>query len=148
MLSISRAATGAFLAAKLQNPVLYIPAILASHYLEDWILHWDVGTGLSNGTRKRSHAFVLELIDLVLAIGVVFLMFRDSAVGVQPQIYFGAFLGLLPDFLEAPRNFFNWNPKFLKPLNSFHHSLHHSTPNVLRGLIPQVILLALLWAMK
>ncbi|HKY73689.1 MAG TPA: hypothetical protein VJ246_00030 [Patescibacteria group bacterium] len=156
MLSISHAATGAFLAAKLQHPLLYIPATLASHYLEDWVLHWDVGTGLTNGTRKRTHAFFLELIDLALAGTIVLWMYPTNPLsaiqhfftgqwtGLDP--YFGAFLGLLPDFIEAPRNFLRWNPWFLKPFNTFHHAVHNSTPNMLLGLMPQVVVLAaILW---
>ncbi|MBI5150980.1 MAG: hypothetical protein HZA34_00205 [Candidatus Pacebacteria bacterium] len=155
MLSLSHAATGAFLAAKLQNPLLYIPIILASHYLEDYILHWDVGTGLSNGTRKREHAFMLEVIDLGLTAVLVFAMYPTTPWTITQHVfagqwtslapYIGAFFALVPDFIEAPRNFFHWNPWFLKPLNAFHHAIHHSTPNMLLGLTPQLILLAGLW---
>lgn len=155
MLSISHAATGAFLAVKLQNPLLYVPAVLASHYIEDWILHWDVGTGLSNGTRSRRTAFMLELADLGLAGLVVLAMYPLRLTTIanmgNPDLfvllvpYLGAFVGLLPDFLEAPRNFLHWNPPLLKPFNSFHHSVHHSTPNVFKGLWPQIVLLSGLW---
>ncbi len=158
MLSISHAATGAFIAAKLQNPWLFIPATLMSHYLEDWILHWDVGTGLTNGTRKRVDAFKFELIDLALAGGFVWLMYPIDLVDAGRQFftghwgellpYFGAFFGLLPDFIEAPRNFLKWNPWFLKPLNAFHHAVHRSTPNIIVGLTPQIVLLALLLVFK
>lgn len=158
MLSISHAATGAFLAAKLHNPLLYVPAVLVSHYIEDWILHWDVGTGLSNGTRKKSTAFILEVFDLLLAVGIVFAMYPTSPLhpiqnifsgqfgGLDP--YVGALIALLPDFLEAPRNFFLWNPSFLKPINAFHHSIHRSTSNIIKGLWPQLVLLAGLWIFR
>lgn len=148
MLSISHAATGAFIATKVSNPLLSFPLILASHYVEDYVLHWDAGTGLSNGTRKRSHAFLLELIDLALAIVLVYLLFQQSIMAVNTHAWFGAFVGLLPDFLEAPRNFLHWTPWFLKPVNRFHHALHHSTPNVLLGLLPQVIVLLLIFFLR
>lgn len=124
MLSISHAATGAFIAAKISNPVLAIPLILASHYLEDWILHWDVGTGLSNGTRHRKDAFLLEIVDLLCAGLLVLLLFPPQHIptnigeifSVQNQstfyIWFGAFLGLLPDFLEAPRTSSIGTPRY------------------------------------
>ncbi len=158
MLSISHAATGAFLAAKLHNPILYVPVVLLSHYVEDWILHWDVGTGLSNGTRKKSTAFILEIFDLLLAVGIVLAMYPISTLhpiqnlltgqfgGLDP--YVGALVGLLPDFLEAPRNFFRWNPPFLKPINAFHHAIHRSTPNIIKGLWPQLVLLSGLWIFR
>lgn len=146
MLSISHALTGAFIAYKLPNPILYIPLVLASHYIEDWILHWDVGTGLSNGSRKRSTAFFLELIDLAIAGILVLVLFRTDPLSLlpAPHVLFGAFLGLLPDFLEAPRNFIAYNPPWLKPLNDFHHNFHHSTPNMLMGLLPQAVVLTII----
>ncbi len=141
MLSISHAATGAFIAVKVGNPVLAIPLILLSHYLEDAVPHWDVGTGLSNGTRSRRTAFLSELVDLALAGILVIAMFHTH--GVTP--YYGAFFGLLPDFLEAPRNFLKYEPWWLRPINQFHHSFHHSIPAIAAGLAPQILLLVILW---
>lgn len=141
MLSISHAVTGAFIATKVSNPYLAVPLILLSHYLEDAVPHWDVGTGLTKGVKSPSAAFRHELIDLGLAGLLVILMFRGG--GVIP--YWGAFFGLLPDFLEAPRNFLKWEPRWLAPLNRFHHSFHHSIPHVAAGLAPQIILLVSLW---
>lgn len=139
MLSISHALTGAFLANKIQNPILYIPAVLASHYIEDWILHWDVGTGLTNGSRKKRDAILLELIDLALAGAMVYSLFQAGSVSLNLNAWLGAFFGLLPDFLEAPRNFLKFNPWWLKPFNDFHHGFHHSTPNMVLGLLPQIV---------
>lgn len=147
MLSISHAATGAFIAAKLPNPLLYIPLTLASHYIEDWIWHWDVGTGLTSGKRKRIHAFLFELVDLAIAAGIVWWMMQTkSDPTLQLHMAVGAFTGLVPDFVEAPRNFLKYNPWFIKPFNKFHHSVHRSTPNMALGLYPQTLLLAaVLW---
>lgn len=141
MLSISHALTGAFIATKIPNPLLSLPLVLASHYLEDWILHWDVGTGLSNGTRKKSTAILLEIGDLLISALLIYLWFQQGYSGLNWQAWYGAFFGLLPDFIEAPRNFLKYNPWWLKPLNDFHHGFHHSTPNMLLGLTPQAVVL-------
>ena len=61
MLSIAHTLTGAFIASKVPDPLVYTPLTLASHYLEDWIPHRDVGTGLSTGRRKPSTAFLFTL---------------------------------------------------------------------------------------
>lgn len=140
MLSISHTLTGAFLAVTLQHPALYVPAVLASHYLEDWFPHWDVGTGLSSGKRKRSTAIILELGELVLSFGLLVWVFQLGHSSIVWNAWIGAFLGLLPDFMEAPRNFLRWEPAWLKPLNDLHHTFHHSTPNILLGLTPQIVL--------
>jgi hypothetical protein len=139
MLSVSHSLTGAFIASQLPHPLLYVPLTLAAHYLEDWIPHWDVGTGLSNGTRKRQTAILLEFVDLAATIALVYVLFQSRQPAVMYHVWFGAFIGLLPDFMEAPRNFLKWEPRFLKPFNNFHHWFHHSTPNMLVGLTPQLI---------
>jgi hypothetical protein len=139
MLSISHSLTGAFIASQLPHPLLYIPLTLGAHYLEDWIPHWDVGTGLSNGKRKRSTAILLEFIDLAAAFGLVYVVFHTKQPALMPHIWAGAVTALIPDFMEAPRNFLKWEPIFLKPFNQFHHWFHHSVPNMIVGLTPQLI---------
>jgi hypothetical protein len=148
MLSIPHALTGAFIASKLPHPLLYIPLAFASHYLEDWIPHWDVGTGLTKGTRKRSTAIKLEMIDLVITIAMVYFFWKDQPQAMQYHIWLGAFAGLLPDFLESPRNFLKWEPAFFKPLNNLHGYFHFSTPNMLVGLFPQVVVVAVIWLLR
>lgn len=148
MLSIPHMATGAFLAAKLPHPLLYVPLTLAFHYLEDWIPHWDVGTGLSSGKRKRSTAMLLELLDLALSVGLVYALFQRGHSTIEYHVWFGALMGIMPDLWEAPRNFLKWEPWFLKPLNELHGKFHHSTPNVVFGLVPQVVLLAAIWGLR
>ena len=152
MLSISHAVTGAFIAVKVSNPYLAIPLIILSHYLEDAIPHWDAGTGLGNGSKTRQLAIIHGTIDLVLAGILVCIYFSPrlsplSSLLASPAIW-GTFLGLLPDFLEAPRNFLRWEPSFLKPLNRFHHSFHHSIPRMVDGLAPQILLLLMLWIFR
>lgn len=148
MLSISHALTGAFISSKIPNPFISTPLILASHYLEDWILHWDVGTGLTNGSRKRRDAMLLEIGDMILAFILIILFFQTGKSTIQYTIWYGAFVGLLPDFVEAPRNFLHWNPWFLKPFNAFHHMMHHSTPNMILGLLPQFIVILAIFLLR
>ncbi len=148
MLSISHALTGAFIASKLPHPALYIPLTLATHYLEDWIPHWDVGTGLSSGMRKIKTAFLLELIDLAISIVVVYLFWQAGQTKIQYHVWIGAFTSLIPDFLEAPRNFLEWEPFFLKPFNKFHSCFHHSVTNKVLGLTPQIVTVGLILLLK
>lgn len=148
MLSISHSLTGAFLASKIPSPLFYVPAAIGSHYLEDWIPHWDVGTGLSSGKRKRSTAILLELVELGISIGLIYLFFQRGHSTIQYHVWAGAFVGLLPDFLEAPRNFLKWEPNFLKGINNLHGKFHHSTPNMLFGLTPQFVTILAIWMLR
>ena len=151
MLSIAHAATGAVIATHLSAPIA-IPLILASHYALDAIAHHDAGTGLSSGKKTRKTALILGIIDLILAAILVLFMYPPESITLSsltkhlghPAVW-GAFLGLLPDFLESPRNFLKYEPAWLKPINTFHNSFHHSIPSIITGLAPQAILLTILW---
>ncbi len=111
--------------------------------------HWDVGTGLSAGTRTRRTAFILELFDLALTAVLVYWFWKDTlGTTLIYHICIGAFCGLLPDFLEAPRNFLKWEPWFLKPVNQFHHNFHHSIPTMWLGLLPQIIIVGVIYFLK
>ena len=65
MLSIAHAATGAFIATKVANPALAIPLIIISHFVEDYIPHWDVGQGLTKKIKSHQAAFFQELFSLI-----------------------------------------------------------------------------------
>lgn len=147
MLSIPHMMTGAFIASQIPNPLIYIPATFAAHYLQDWIPHWDVGTGLSNGTRKRSTAFLLELVDLAISFTAIYAVWQVGRDGLATHVWIGGVAGIAPDLFEAPRNFLRWEPFFLKPLNELHGKFHHSTPNKVLGLIPQFITIAVIVAL-
>ncbi len=148
MLSIPHSLTGAFIASKVHNPALYIPITLGMHYLQDWIPHWDVGTGLSRGKRKRSTAIIGEIIELGISVVMISHFFGEIDPSLQIHIWIGALAGITPDLIEAPRNFLKWEPWFIKPFNKFHNMFHHSTPNIAVGLIPQVIVVALIWFLR
>lgn len=153
MLSISHATTGALIAVKVTNPILAIPLILASHFLLDAIPHWDAGTGLTSKLITPRQAMLQEIPDLILAVMIIFalypssfFLFSNSTLNLQNTApLWGGFLAILPDFLEAPRNFLHYEPNLLKPLNRFHHSFHHSLPSKLIGLLPQFLVLWLIW---
>jgi len=148
MLSLAHSATGAYIATSIPNPFLAIPLIFLSHYLEDWIPHWDVGTGLSSGKRKKSTAIALELLDLALTVALIYWLWQSGSNTLNTSAWWGAFVGIVPDFMEAPRNFWKWEPGFLKPFNEVHGWFHHSTPNVAFGLAPQLITLIALFFLR
>jgi uncharacterized membrane protein YbaN (DUF454 family) len=148
MLSISHGLSGAFLATSLVSPVFFVPACLAVHYLEDWIPHWDVGTGLSTGKRSKKAAILMELVELGLMFGAIYWFWGPATTTTFWLAIMGAMVALLPDFMEAPRNFLNWEPAFLTPLNNFHNRFHHSIHNFAVGLTPQVVTVIAIYLLK
>ena len=148
MLSIPHSLTGAFIASKLPHPALYIPLTLGIHYLQDWIPHWDIGTGLSNGKRRKSTAIIGEILELGISVPLIYYFFGNVNSGLQPHIWLGALTGIAPDLIESPRNFLSWEPWFIKPFNKFHSLFHHSIPNIIVGLLPQFLVVGLIWFLK
>ncbi|OGD71998.1 hypothetical protein A3A84_02445 [Candidatus Collierbacteria bacterium RIFCSPLOWO2_01_FULL_50_23] len=148
MLSIAHATTGAFIATKIPNPYLSIPLILASHFLEDYIPHWDVGQGLSKKNKGHKDAFLQELFtDFPASILLVFFFFQyGQPFSIYPWL--GWFFALLPDFIEFPYLFLGWRFTPIKQLAAFHKYFHHSTPEKLKGLLPQVVLILLIYILR
>lgn len=148
MLSIPHSLTGAYIASQIPHPIAYAPLAIAAHYLGDWIPHWDFGTGMNSGKRKKSTAILLEIVELIISVILIYLFFQKGIEQIQWHIWIGALLGILPDLLDAPRNFLKLRMKFLDPIFNLHHLFHHSTPNMFFGLLPQVIVVATIYFLR
>ncbi|NCO12636.1 hypothetical protein GW926_03830 [Candidatus Pacearchaeota archaeon] len=148
MLSIPHSLTGAFIASNIPQPIVYAPLSLAAHYLGDWIPHWDFGTGMNSGKRRKSTAILLEIVELVIAFALIYLFFQRGYSEIRWHVWFGALIGILPDLIDAPRNFLKLRMKFLDPIFQLHHFFHHSTPNVIFGLLPQIIVVAVIYFLR
>ncbi len=148
MLSIAHGPTGAFIATKIPNPFISIPLILASHFLEDRIPHWDVGQGLTSQKKSKKSAFLQELFfDFPLSFLIVFVFFQmGKPFDYRPWL--GWFLGLLPDFLEFPYLFLQYRSPLMKKFAAFHSWCHRSTPNKFWGLLPQLLVLLFILLLK
>ncbi|HAI22758.1 TPA: hypothetical protein DCP77_03510 [Candidatus Collierbacteria bacterium] len=148
MLSIAHGATGAFIASKIPNPLISIPLVLLSHYIEDRIPHWDVGQGLTAKKKSRKAAFLQELFfDFPLSIIIVYFIFQAGH-PFDWRVWMGWFVGLTPDFLEFPYLFMDARFFPIKQLAAFHGLVHRSTPHKLWGLLPQLLVILLVILLK
>lgn len=148
MLSIAHGATGALIASKIPNPFISIPLIIASHFLEDRVPHWDVGTGITGGRKSKRDAFIQELFfDFPLSAILVFFIFQAGR-PFYAEAWLGWFIGLLPDFIEFPYVFLNMRNTPLKLFAKFHAYVHRSTPNKFLGLLPQILVILLVILLK
>jgi hypothetical protein len=150
MLSVTHALTGSFIASKLPNPLLYIPITLICHYFEDWIPHWDLGTGITSKKRKKYSALFMESFDLLLT-GILIYYFwpaANSTLDMQFHIWFAALIGISPDLIEGPRNFFNIKTPWIEPINKFHDNIHQSIIQPIAGLLPQIVIVLLVYFLK
>ena len=112
--------------ALLVNPVLVIPAAIASHFLLDRVPHWQETLAPYIPTRKT---YIRASLDICLAVGLTILATRW-----QPEhtaaIWIGAFFANLPDFdsvvVLVPklkqgiiRRFWDWHCKIQRETSSF-----------------------------
>lgn len=153
MFLTTHALASGLLAEKISNPLVTYPLILVTHFLMDSLPHWDFGSyageelqkkGQIKSLRKRIKLGILGAIDISLALILAYLVFRKIIL-VKPEIIGGVLVGLLPDFLEVPPLFLNWRPFPLNKFEEFHsHRLHKSAKFPL-GLLPQIIILILVF---
>lgn len=145
MLSITHVAIGTGIARLIPYPPLSIPLALAAHYVGDWVPHWDCGTGINDGSKSKLRAVGDELVDLALTGLFVLFLFELPQPGIQWHYWIVAFVSLLPDFIEAPANFLQLDIKVLTPLNAFHDKFHGSTKDMIVGLLPQLLIIWLVY---
>ncbi len=149
MLSIAHGTTGALIASKIPNPLISIPLVLLSHYIEDRIPHWDVGQGLTKKKKSKKAAFLQELFfDFPFSIVLVYLIFQAGQPTINWLAWLGWFVGLLPDFLEFPYLFLNMKFFPIKQLAKLHAFVHRSTPNKFWGMLPQILVILLVILLK
>lgn len=145
MLSVAHGLSGALIASKIPNPLISIPLCIAVHYLEDYVPHWDVGQGLTKKLKSKKAAFLQELfIDFPGSILLVYMFFGVN--DYRPWI--GWFFALLPDFLEFPYLFLNARFFPIKQLADFHTFVHRSTPDKVKGLIPQILVILMVYYLR
>ncbi len=152
MLSVAHMPTGAFIATVIPNPYLSIPLALAAHFVEDWIPHYDTGVFVKQKKHKKIWLWTLGITDLAAAFGLVYWWFQAGQTEIQWIIWLAAIACITPELLDAPQNFLGKKVPFISPLidkiSDFHEWIHHSTPKVLLGIIPQLIVLLTIYLLK
>lgn len=140
MLTISHALIGASIATRIANPIISLPIAIVIHFICDLIPHWDVG--VDRRARSTKETFVLAAIDVILAIILMFAFFSSKV----PTTYLLSmfFASTLPDWLEAPYLFLNWNFFPFESIYRFQSKLQQKLQLPL-GLITQALVVFLVY---
>ena len=144
MVSIAHAVTGAFIASRLPQPSIYVPLCLASHFLLDYVHHYDVGVAMKKYHFNKKQIVFWEALDLIGAVALVAIFFQQTPGHFSPNIWTGAFTGILPDLIEASNFFFHRPMNIFRPFYYFHEHYHHSTQVFWWGVVPQIILVSII----
>jgi hypothetical protein len=142
MLATTHSLASALIVSRIPSPLISFPLIIITHYIMDFIPHWDTGTGLTKGLKSRKKAFRDTIIDLAVAAILVFFFFQLGK-KFSVKLWFGVLLGITPDLLESPALFLNYRPLIIAKIEEFQDSFHHSV-KFPEGLIPQLFLIALI----
>lgn len=142
MTATGHAVIGTVIAAKFSNPALAIPLAVASHFLADWIPHWDSGTNepKKGRARVRFEAYFDVIIGFIVSYAILVMFFPNTDL-------FYAFIIIIAsqslDWITAPYYFFhidkppfNWSYRLQK---MFDHEMDAPW-----GIIIQIAILALL----
>lgn len=149
MLETPHVIVGAAIATKITNPVLSLPLALGSHFVLDKIPHWNPHLN----TEKSKYGKVTKRSKKIVIIDVISSIFFGSFIALRATpdygkvvlIFLACFLAILPDVIEGPYFFFNWNKKWIKKWIKFQKSIQTDT-SIVPGLTIQLItVLAAFW---
>lgn len=141
MLELSHVAVGAALAIRIPNPLISIPLAFLSHFIVDYIPHWNPSlyteTEKSGKPSRKSNIIVLADVVLSLTLGF-FIAFRFWPNSQRmASILLACFAAVAPDAVEGFYFYLGMKMPFLKKLAKFQHE-HQSTVRPLPGLLTQI----------
>lgn len=146
MLSITHIMISGAIAVHSPNWIWAIGLIGSTHFFMDAVPHYDLGTdALLEAKRSQLKTIALEIAELVIGFSLLYLSLAELHKSLILIGLTGGFVGILPDLISAPSNFFNLKFSFLKQFNQFHDRFHGITSDVILGLLPQLILVVLAW---
>src|SRR3989344_5524747 len=116
------------------NPILAFVAGFLSHFVLDYIPHWDYSLGSArkdplnplNDSMEMGGAFVVDLLkiglDILLGISLSLLFFAPTNLDTLLLVFLGACGGIVPDFLQFA--YFKLRIEPFRSLQKFHIWIH------------------------
>jgi len=148
MLELPHAVIGATIAAKVGNPFFALPLAFLAHFLLDILPHWNphIFTEMQSTGKVSKKSVTIIVVDALLAlIAGLFMAFQFwPDINRVIIILLGAFVGVLPDLIEAPYFFLHSKNEFLLKLIKFQGKFQWKTSPFV-GILTQIIVLLLCW---
>ncbi len=149
MLELPHVLVGAAIATVVPNPLISIPLSLASHFLGDYVPHWNphFPTELKKYGRLTPATFVILMADSAIAVFVGLAigqaLYPDFPTGLLTFNLLACCLAsVLPDVVEIPHYFFGFKSRFLTRLSRF-QSRHQFNVPALPGILSQILVILL-----
>ena len=141
---------GAAIASKIPNPYIALPLALISHLVLEKVPHWNphLNTEKSKFGKVTPRSFKIIVIDASIALisGTLIASQKLPNYSSAAVVMAACFFSVLPDLVEAPYFFLNWDNKYTQKWIAFQKSIQ-SDAGVKLGLATQVVfsLAALYW---
>ena len=145
MLEFAHTAVGATIAAKIPNPLIAIPLAFLSHFLLDFIPHWN--PSLYTETKKLGQpsrkSNIIVILDVIASLILGFFIASRFWPNWQRStiILLACFVAVAPDVIEGFYFYLKVKTPFLEKLIAFQHA-HQFNIRVIPGLLTQLITLA------
>jgi hypothetical protein len=140
---------GAAIATKIPNPLISIPLAFASHFALEKVPHWNPHLNTEKNrygkvTKKSTKIVIVDvIISLVLGGFIASRALPDT--GHTMSILMASFASVLPDVIEGPYFFLDYETKFIKRWIEFQKSLQIDAP-IVPGLLTQLAtIIAAFW---
>ena len=140
MLELPHTLIGAAIATAIPNPAISLPLTLASHFITDYIPHWNphLNTELIRDGRISVKSKVIILIDagLALTLGTYIATRSHNFIVVM----LACFLAVLPDVAEIPYYFLGLKIGWIEKLIAYQRS-HQWNVKPIYGIVSQLIVI-------
>ena len=142
MLELPHAMVGAAIVTLIPNPLISLPLALASHFITDYVPHWNPHLNVEKQTlgRFKTESIILIVIDCLLAIILGTYIAVNS--GNFWLVIAGCFLAVAPDVVEIPHFFLNLKIAWVEKLLKFQKGHQWNVP-IVWGMLSQAIVVAL-----
>ena len=145
MTASAHAVIGAAIVAKIPDLRISLPLALLSHFVGDMPDHWDAGEHWQKiGLKKVAFGATLDLAIgyIIIALSFVWWLKLDPV-----NIFLGAIIAQLPDYLEIPYFFLGWRGVPWKWVNDVQLIFHKKLPQIYLTATHQIILIAIIIAL-
>lgn len=149
MLETPHVAVGAALATRIPNPYIAIPLALASHFMLEFVPHWNphLNTETKKYGKPTKQTSIIVAIDVVLSLAIggflAYRVFPDTNHSLT--ILFASFASVLPDVVEGPYFFLGMRNSLIKRWIIFQKSIQNDVP-MFPGILTQLVtIVAALW---
>lgn len=146
MLEFPHTAVGVAIASVIPNPFLAVPLSLASHFITDYVPHWNPHIH----TEKKTHGHITTRTLVLLAVDAGAALIFGSWIAAQAlpnttqaiNVLLCSFASVAPDVVEIPYYFTKIKIRFIEKLLSFQRSHQWNVP-IVWGLLSQLLVVLL-----